>query len=77
MHDDSNQRSDDRINATTMEEAPGSDGITESISSNDALHIDSAHAANWLVRKVLERRRYRERVQVWADGEIRRAEREE
>jgi Bacteriophage Mu Gam like protein len=34
-------------------------------------------SANWLVRKIVEARLYRRRVQEWAIGETRRAEREE
>jgi hypothetical protein len=39
--------------------------------------IDSADAANWLVRKIVSSRQYAERVKVWAEQELRRAEREE
>ena len=39
--------------------------------------IDSADRANWLVRKVVEARRYGEQVKEWAEREQRRAEREE
>src|SRR4051812_34057237 len=34
-------------------------------------------SANWLVRKVLEARRYAERVEAWAAAEMRRARRDE
>src|SRR5688572_19943819 len=40
-----------------------------------SIHDESS--ANWLVRKVVEARKYGERVQVWASAETRRAENEE
>ena len=43
----------------------------------DAFHVRDASIANWVVRKVVEARQYAERVQAWADGELRRAKREE
>jgi hypothetical protein len=39
--------------------------------------VDSPEAANWLVRKVVEAREYRRRVNVWAEAEASRAEKEE
>ena len=39
--------------------------------------IDSAERANWLVRRIVEARAYRERVRIWAEKEVRRASREE
>jgi hypothetical protein len=39
--------------------------------------IDSPQAANWLVRKVVETREYRRRVNAWADAEASRADQEE
>jgi hypothetical protein len=35
--------------------------------------IDSADRANWLVRRIVAARAYRERVRVWAEAEERRA----
>jgi len=39
--------------------------------------VDDAASANWLVRKIVETRAYAKHVKEWADGELRRAEREE
>lgn len=39
--------------------------------------IDSADAANWLVRKIANARQYALSVKAWAERELRRAEREE
>ncbi len=44
---------------------------------DERFHVTDAATANWLVRRVLSSRAYRERVQQWAAVEIRRAEREE
>lgn len=43
----------------------------------DAFHVHDEATANWVVRKIVEARRYAERVQAWADAELRRAKREE
>jgi hypothetical protein len=37
----------------------------------------SPEAANWLVRKVVEAREYRRRVNIWAEAEASRADKEE
>lgn len=39
--------------------------------------VRDAASANWVIRKVVEARRYAERVQTWAAAELRRAQREE
>lgn len=39
--------------------------------------IEDEKSANWLVKKVIAARQYAERVKVWAEQELRRAEREE
>lgn len=39
--------------------------------------IDCEEHANWLVKKVVSARAYAERVKVWAEQELRRAQREE
>lgn len=44
---------------------------------DERFHITSADEANWLVRKVVESRRYRDRIEQWAASELRRAQREE
>jgi hypothetical protein len=72
-----NQLSDKTAEAIISEERPRTDAATDIIPVPDAFHIDSACTANWFVRKMLERRRYRDQVKAWADAEIRRAEREE
>lgn len=43
----------------------------------DDFHIRNAESANWLVRRITEARAYRQRIELWAEKEIRRAEREE
>ena len=44
---------------------------------DDAFHIRDEGSANWVLRKVMECRAYRERVARWAQGETLRAERQE
>jgi hypothetical protein len=39
--------------------------------------VDTAEKASWAVRKIVEARKYAERVKSWAHGELRRAEHEE
>jgi len=41
------------------------------------MYVDDATSANWVVRKIIEARAYAKHVKEWADGELRRAEREE
>jgi len=43
----------------------------------ERFHIVDAGSANFLVRKIMEARKYAERVEVWAATEIRRGERQE
>ena len=43
----------------------------------EAFAVRDAASANWVIRKVVEARKYAERVQSWATAELRRAEREE
>jgi hypothetical protein len=40
-------------------------------------HVRDSASANWVIRKIVECRRYKERVEEWAAMEIKRAEREE
>jgi hypothetical protein len=59
------------------------------IVEGDALHIDVADppedafsvtdelSANWIVRRIIAARAYADHVKKWAEGELRRAEREE
>jgi hypothetical protein len=42
-----------------------------------AFAVRDAASANWVIRKVVEARKYAERVQLWAAAELRRAQREE
>jgi hypothetical protein len=55
--------------------------ITPPISSErespEAFAVDDAASANWVVRKIVEARNYAKHVKVWAEAELRRAEREE
>lgn len=44
---------------------------------DERFHVDSPEAASWLVRRSVSAREYKRRVELWAAGEIRRAEREE
>lgn len=44
---------------------------------DDGFHVTDERSANWVVRRVVEARRYADRVRAWAAAEIRRAEREE
>src|SRR4051812_37176542 len=43
----------------------------------EGFHVHDAGTASWVVRKVVEARRYADRVRAWAAAELRRAEREE
>lgn len=44
---------------------------------DEPFHVHDEFTANWVVRKVVEARRYRERVKVWADQEIGRSKKDE
>lgn len=44
---------------------------------DERFHVTNAGAANFVVRHILDSRRYKKRVEEWAASEIRRAEREE
>lgn len=44
---------------------------------DERFHVDSRESANWLVRRIVNAREYKRRVELWAAAEIRRAEREE
>src|SRR5438105_190248 len=44
---------------------------------DDAFCVIDAGSANWVVRKIVEARRYAKLVKAWAEAELRRAEREE
>lgn len=39
--------------------------------------VRDANSANWVIRKIVEARKYGEKVQAWAAAELRRAQREE
>lgn len=44
---------------------------------DEAFDVHDEASANWVVRRIVEARQYAERVKAWADGELRRARREE
>src|SRR5688500_6897486 len=64
-----------KLREVRMSEANESDQIEPFV--KEGFHIHDAASANWVVRKVVEARQYAERVQAWADRELRRAKREE
>ena len=43
----------------------------------DQFVVNDAATANWVVRRIVQARQYRDKVEAWAAGEMRRAEREE
>jgi hypothetical protein len=43
----------------------------------EGFNVHDDASANWVIRKIIECRRYRERVEEWAAMELKRAEREE
>lgn len=43
----------------------------------EGFHVQDAKTANWVIRRMVECRRYRESVEHWAAAEIKRAQREE
>ena len=64
---------------TNSDTAPptADDGVVVVIDAPEGFAVRDAASANWVVRKVVEARRYAEHVQAWAAAEVRRAEREE
>lgn len=63
-------------------EASASDGAEDDLAPQDPacqseFSINDEHHANWLVRAIMETRRYRDRVEAWAGGELHKAERRE
>jgi phage host-nuclease inhibitor protein Gam len=42
-----------------------------------AFCVKDADSANWVVRRIVEARAYRDRVRAWAEREVRRSERDE
>jgi hypothetical protein len=44
---------------------------------DEAFHVRDEQSANWVLRKIVEERAYRHRVQQWCDAETRRSERRE
>jgi hypothetical protein len=55
----------------------GQDQAPDGVLVPESFQVDSAKTANWLVRKILEFRRYQQKVRAWADAEIHKAEQEE
>jgi hypothetical protein len=43
----------------------------------ETFHVHDQATANWVIRKIVEARQYAERVEDWAERELRRAKREE
>jgi phage host-nuclease inhibitor protein Gam len=54
---------------------PGTDELTAA--APEAFRVCDEATANWVVRRVMEARKYAERVEAWAATELGRAEREE
>jgi phage host-nuclease inhibitor protein Gam len=44
---------------------------------DESFHVRDEQSANWVLRKIVEERAYRQRVQQWCDAETRRSERRE
>jgi len=44
---------------------------------SEGFHVTDEKSANWVVRKILDARAYRNRIEAWAAAEIERADREE
>ncbi|MBA3777086.1 MAG: host-nuclease inhibitor Gam family protein [Betaproteobacteria bacterium] len=61
--------------------ASNSTAITAPVSAEleppETFAVNDTTSANWVVRKIIEARAYAKHVKEWADGELRRAEREE
>jgi hypothetical protein len=51
--------------------------LSAEVEPPDTFVVDDAISANWLVRKIVEARAYAKHVKQWAEGELRRAQREE
>ncbi len=51
--------------------------ISAEIESPESFAVTDAVSANWVIRKIIEARTYAKHVKEWAEGELRRAEREE
>ncbi len=51
--------------------------ISAEIEPPESFAVTDAVSANWVVRKIIEARAYAKHVKEWAEGELRRAEREE
>jgi phage host-nuclease inhibitor protein Gam len=60
----------------TVELTPGT-GDPLAAAAPEAFRVRDEASANWVVRRVLEARKYAEHVEAWAATELRRAEREE
>jgi phage host-nuclease inhibitor protein Gam len=54
---------------------PGTDELTAA--APEAFRVCDEASANWVIRRIVEARKYAERVEAWAATEVRRAEREE
>ncbi len=66
------------VRAGSDDPEPGGDDAVEGIElSPAAFEVSDVKTANWLVRRIVECRRYEEQVKTWADAEARRAQREE
>lgn len=50
---------------------------TEFCDPKTRFEVHDETSANWVVRKILEARAYRQRIRTWAEVEVRRAERQE
>lgn len=51
--------------------------VTAPVEVPEGFHVHNESTANWVVRKIVEARQYRERVEAWAAAETRRAEAQE
>src|SRR2546423_389136 len=63
--------------ALAMHEAAEGEQDGEDQQSAAQFTVDSAEKANWVVRKIVASRAYRERVKQWAADETARSEKEE
>lgn len=54
---------------------PGTDELT--VAAPEGFRVHDEASANWVIRRIVEARKYAERVEAWAAMELRRAEREE
>lgn len=62
---------------TAIDRSTDIDQEAEQHDVNDGFSVTDQGSANWLVRKIVNARDYRKRVERWAEQEIARAEREE